>query len=569
VDASLVTWTLGPSVTVAGDSDCSPNSCGSVIQQNATPLVGTAATLLLFYNNVVYTENQAANWWSWNGTKFAKVAGDPRTAAPSAPPAPPTPTPTSTPPAPTPGAPLAAFPGAQGGGAASAGGRGGVVIEVTTTADSGAGSLRACLTASGPRTCIFRVAGLFPVLSEIEVDNPYLTTACQSAPGQVLLGGPTSPAILRISTHDTITRYCTFSPDNPSVASGPGTGTVGYSIINTQAYNNIADHITSRWAGNKEWIAYAGYAGEYNSNSTLQLSLIYEPHEGHPVGPSTSENDTVSITQASPNNDFHHNLLVNIDHRIPEYNNPTFRWINNYTYNYSTYAVLALGATQSDIIGNVWDYQNLVPGFAFPIYSTDGTWPGSLPGTPSFYIAGNMGNCSPQCATVNADQYGQLAHKAAGENVVTDLGAFPASWQRFTPLPATNAFPITVTPATDLLALLAPTVGNSQHLDCNGNWVSHRDPEDTRIVNEVTSHGSGGFWPNGVTSIGNATFPTPTNDWTDHPQTSGFTVCVESLHDGIPDQWKKLKGLSTTNGNLYKTLAPNGFTWLENYLNGQ
>jgi hypothetical protein len=180
-----------------------------------------------------------------------------------------------------------------------------------------------------------------------------------------------------------------------------------------------------------------------------------------------------------------------------------------------------------------------------------------------------MGNCSPQCATVNADQYGQLAHKAAGENVVTDLGAFPASWQRFTPLPATNAFPITVTPATDLLALLAPTVGNSQHLDCNGNWVSHRDPEDTRIVNEVTSHGSGGFWPNGVTSIGNATFPTPTNDWTDHPQTSGFTVCVESLHDGIPDQWKKLKGLSTTNGNLYKTLAPNGFTWLENYLNGQ
>jgi hypothetical protein len=469
--------------------------------------------------------------------------------------------------APTSGA-LPAFPTAQGGGAASAGGRGGVVIEVTTTADSGTGSLRACATAVGPRTCIFRVAGLFPTDSEIEVDNPFLTVACQSAPGQVLLGGPTSPGILRISTHDTIVRYCTFSPDNPNIASGPDTGTVGYSIINTQAYNNITDHITSRWAGNKEWIAYAGFAGEYNSNSTMQYSLIYEPHEGHPVGPSTSENDTVAITQSSPGFDSHHNMLVNIDHRIPEYNNPTMRWINNYTYNYSTYAVLALGATQSDIIGNVWDYNNLQPGFGFPIYSTDGTWPGSLPGTPSFYIAGNIGNCSPNCTTVNSDQYGQLAHQAAGENVVTDLGAFPSSWQRSAPLPSASAFPITVTPAPGLLALLAPTVGNSQHLDCNGNWVSHRDPEDTRIVGEVTSHGTGGFWPNGVTFIGQSSFPTPSNNWTDHPQT-GFTSCTESMHDGIPDQWKTLKGLSTTDPNLYSRTAPNGYTWLENYLNGQ
>jgi len=47
-----------------------------------------------------------------------------------------------------------------------------------------------------------------------------------------------------------------------------------------------------------------------------------------------------------------------------------------------------------------------------------------------------------------------------------------------------------------------------------------------------------------------------------------FSAGQESLHDGIPDQWKALKGLSTTDPNLHKTVAPNGYTWLENYLNG-
>ena len=59
---------------------------------------------------------------------------------------------------------LPAFPGAQGFGSktrhAYAGGAAPTVYRVTNLNDSGAGSLRAALTAAGPRIVIFEVSGL-------------------------------------------------------------------------------------------------------------------------------------------------------------------------------------------------------------------------------------------------------------------------------------------------------------------------------------------------------------------------------------------------------------------------
>jgi hypothetical protein len=71
-------WTLGASVSVTRDPDCSPNACGSVIQQNGAPPAGTAATLLWYFNGIAYAQNPAGNWWSCNGTVCKMAAGDPR-----------------------------------------------------------------------------------------------------------------------------------------------------------------------------------------------------------------------------------------------------------------------------------------------------------------------------------------------------------------------------------------------------------------------------------------------------------------------------------------------------------
>src|SRR3546814_15950296 len=77
-----------------------------------------------------------------------------------------------------------AFPGAEAFGRRAPGGRGGAIIKVTNLNDSGTGSLRACIDARGPRTCVFRVGGVLRFVPEPPViRTPYPTIAGQTAPG--------------------------------------------------------------------------------------------------------------------------------------------------------------------------------------------------------------------------------------------------------------------------------------------------------------------------------------------------------------------------------------------------
>jgi hypothetical protein len=84
--------------------------------------------------------------------------------------------------------PVLAFPGAEGFGAYAKGGRGDgsstpQIFIVSNLNDSGPGSLRACVEDNGPRFCIFRVAGTINLNSSLIVENPYITIAGQTAPG--------------------------------------------------------------------------------------------------------------------------------------------------------------------------------------------------------------------------------------------------------------------------------------------------------------------------------------------------------------------------------------------------
>src|SRR5688500_4080482 len=78
---------------------------------------------------------------------------------------------------------LSSFPGALGFGSLTPGGRNGIVIEVTNLNDSGPGSFREALNTPGARTITFRTGGVITLQSDLQLTEPYVTIAGQTAPG--------------------------------------------------------------------------------------------------------------------------------------------------------------------------------------------------------------------------------------------------------------------------------------------------------------------------------------------------------------------------------------------------
>jgi lysophospholipase L1-like esterase/pectate lyase len=125
------------------------------------------------------------------------------------------------------------------------GGRGGRVLRVTTLADSGPGSLRAAVQASGPRLVVFEVGGVIDLQGHaLEVRNPFITLAGQTAPapGITLIKGAT---VLR--THDVIVQHLAFRPGEYGRKKRGGGDQDGLSTAGG-AHHVIVDHCSFSWA---------------------------------------------------------------------------------------------------------------------------------------------------------------------------------------------------------------------------------------------------------------------------------------------------------------------------------
>lgn len=176
---------------------------------------------------------------------FATAACSSQTEAAAAPP--PTPVPVAGP---------LAFPGATGHGAGARGGRGGAVMVVDSLADSGPGTLRACLEAGQPRTCVFQVAGVIRFASPATIRHPYLTIAGQTAPGGGVTlsheGGQSgrTPLIIK-NTHDVVVRHLRIRPDRPGGSRGSEDGVT---VENSE--NVIIDHVSVSWARDELFNGY-------------------------------------------------------------------------------------------------------------------------------------------------------------------------------------------------------------------------------------------------------------------------------------------------------------------------
>ena len=165
-----------------------------------------------------------------------------------------------------------AFPTAEGFGAAAVGGRGGRVIYVTNTAESGPGSLRACIEDKGPRNCVFRVAGTITLnASSLVINDPFITIAGETAPGGGIAirnsGTQLRPSI-EVKSHDVIIRHIRVRP-GPHTEHSCCSGAIG--LYTYAATDIILDHISASWGSDETVDAWRA------SNFTWQWGIVSEP----------------------------------------------------------------------------------------------------------------------------------------------------------------------------------------------------------------------------------------------------------------------------------------------------
>ncbi|MDY0066213.1 MAG: right-handed parallel beta-helix repeat-containing protein [Steroidobacteraceae bacterium] len=183
-------------------------------------------------------------------------------------------------------APLAAdalpvIPGAAGYGVDTPAGRGGQVHRVTNLNASGAGSLKACVDASGPRVCVFEVSGTIRMDADLPIRNPYITIAGQTAPspGVMLRGGA-----IWVQASDVLIQHLRVRAGDSS--KGPAYGNRDALKIDAPSdrpiKNIVIDHCSFSWATDETASVWGGW-----NNVTLSNNIFSEPLQDsfNPQGP--------------------------------------------------------------------------------------------------------------------------------------------------------------------------------------------------------------------------------------------------------------------------------------------
>lgn len=407
-----------------------------------------------------------------------------------------------------------AFPGAWGGGMFATGGRGGRTIVVSNLKDNGPGSFREAIEASGPRTVVFRVAGLIWLERPLAIRNGDVTIAGQSAPGDgVCVGGHS----VDIACNNVIIRHMRFRRGNIESRDD---------ALGGSGQNIILDHCSISWGLDENVSLYRGC-----NNLTIQWTISSECLDlnAHAFGGTWGGNNAT----------FHHNLFANNTGRNPSMSgggSTAFDFRNNVVFNWR-HRTGDGGIGRLNYIANYYR-----PGPAtnagqlqYRIVKAEGN---VRPG-PRFYVAGNVVHGNEKVTANNWAGGVQKESENAGN--VIDLRAAE-------PFPA---WPINQQTAREAFEGVLATGGAS---------LPRRDAVDIRILESVRT-GKVTF-ENGIITV-----PQDVGGW---PEYNSGPVGVDTENDGMPDWWETKYKLNPNdpadaNGDLSKT----GFTNLEQFLNGR
>jgi pectate lyase len=409
---------------------------------------------------------------------------------------------------------LPAFPGAEGFGSQTIGGRGGRVLYVRTLAGSGEGSLRAAVEAKGPRTIVFAVSGVIDLKSPIEMREPFVTIAGQTAPG----GGICLRGFgLAVNTHDVVIR---FMRSRPGDIAGKEVDAIA---IGGTSYNVVIDHSSATWSVD-ECLSPSGAIRDV----TVQWCLIGESlnKSVHSKG----KHGYGSLVRAIGGVSLHHNLWVHNTARNPRLGDnygkppfPIFDVRNNVMYNWSD---MCSGMTGDKLSANY------VRNYLRPGPDSSSRTPIVLTKTAdvAYYVEGNVVEGRPE-----ARGEAMFSPKEEGGRRLFRVESAP--------------FEVASVAGTSAEVALEEVLGFA------GAVLPVRDAVDARIVGQVRSRG--GRIIDTQDAVGG---------WPEYRQSP---APADADQDGMPDSWESGRGLNPRDSSDgAKDRDGDGYTNLEEYLNG-
>lgn len=437
---------------------------------------------------------------------------------------------------------IPAFPGAEGYGKYVTGGRGGKVIYVTNLNDSGAGSLRAAISQSGPRIVVFKVSGTIKLESELNItDN--ITIAGQTAPG----GGITLRDYnVKVRGNNVIIRYLRFRMGDAKNVENDALG-------GRFQKNIIVDHCSMSWSTDECVSFYQ------NENFTLQWCIISESLRNSVHGKGAHGYGGVWGGKKAS---FHHNLLAHHDSRNPrlgEYANDPFALTdlvdvrNNVIYNWGGNSCYGGDAMNVNLVNNYWKpgpgtskstkerilSTGRILDSTSPLY---GIW-------GKYYVDGNYVDGSPRTSQDNWT-YGVFSQFHSSQLPISQADKDELKIEQ-----PHDPGEITTHSAPKAYELVLDYAGANLFRDA----VDKRAVDDTRSAKATIMNGG-----NGSTN-GYIDTQTAAGGW---PELPTAEAAVDTDGDGMPNAWEIEKGLDPANaadGNL-KTLD-GGYTNIEVYIN--
>ena len=251
------------------------------------------------------------------------------------------------------------IPGGAGFGMATPAGRGGAVYRVTNIKADGAGSLKACIDATGPRTCVFEVSGVIVLTDDMTIRNGTLTIAGQTAPspGIMIRGGA-----FKIHASDVLIQHLRFRIGDDKI--GPdASNRDALKIEGSDAApvrNLVIDHCTFSWSIDEVASVWGAH-----DNITFSNNIFAEPLNDsiHPTDDGTAlEKHGFGVLLGSSETGGRVTMVGNLFAHIVE-RNPLARsreliFLNNLVYDRSNMDLDLQSTdgrlTKNTVVGNVF-----------------------------------------------------------------------------------------------------------------------------------------------------------------------------------------------------------------------